>query len=648
MPAKEGDAVDGVVLQIGAQFLNSVTALTKVEEDDFSRKASLSYADVKHLQDQIAVASLRLRYIENATRPINRLPSAVLLKIFHILQNSPPYSLQWVVVTRVCSQWRKFALSASALWSSIPLRAKGGSTLIDLFLARSGNTPLTIIFAQDPVGDNYSITRVQSYLRGLRNIVNNASDRIERLVMEPQFPIDDLLRADRLGQTLGQELSRLLLSPSAGPGLMSTVSNTIENTFLKLFSESMPQAQHLELWSEAVPYLLRRPDPLKHLTVLELSQIKIEPSNMDSLVFSKVLAVLDASRGSLRRIVLAGVELRDDLHSQLADGDSSLPLPISLSCLESIEIGDWELQGSLARFLQQLRVPPSASKCIWGSSLAPTAIGPFILPSSESDSPGIHVISRIVLSSTARTDMVAFHKGSLYINGSLSFEDYSPLLNDLSQFQSVHELVLTPLLTPLTVEDWTHLFRLLPNIRKIKVRDAETSRLVRALRKDTDGNEIYLPLPHLVEFDIKYSICEIGEPWKELLENESTTEVSSMVIFLTLLARERAQAGASFGRLGRIHLRLDSRVSDFHDMAPLLGDLRPCVSRLDCSYGDDSYSLTVEERAERKKEEKDEWYLVLKEFDGIWPTKAVYFLRSPSDSSGGNFGLKSFASGHLA
>ncbi|RXW11261.1 hypothetical protein EST38_g14594, partial [Candolleomyces aberdarensis] len=466
MPSKGGDFVDDFVLQIGAQFLNSVTALTKVEEDDFSRKASLSYADVKHLQDHLAVASVRLRYVENAIRPISRLPSAVLLKIFHVLQNSPPYSLQWVVVTRVCSQWRKFALSAPALWSSIPLRAKGGSTLIELFLTRSSNTPLTIIFAQDPLGDNYSITRVQSYLRGLRNIVNNAADRIERLVMEPQFPIDDLLRADRLGQTLGQELSRVLLTPSAGPDLLNTISNTMENTFAKLFSESMPQARHLELWAEAVPYLLRRPDPLKHLTVLELSQIKIEPSNMDSLAFSKVLAVLDASRGSLRRIVLAGVELRDDLQSQFADGDSSLPPPIALSSLESIEIGDWELQGSLARFLQRLRLPPSASKCIWGTRLAPNAIGPFILPSSETDSPGNHAISRIVLSSTARADMIAFHKGSLYINGNLSFEDYSPLLNDTSQFQSVHGLVLTPLSTPLTVEDWTHLFRLLPNIRK--------------------------------------------------------------------------------------------------------------------------------------------------------------------------------------
>jgi hypothetical protein len=251
--------------------------------------------------------------------------------------------------------------------------------------------------------------------------------------------------------------------------------------------------------------------------------------------------------------------------------------------------------------------------------------------------------------------MIAFHKGSLYINGSLSFEDYSPLLTYPSTSQFVRELVLTPLLAPLTTEDWTRLFRLLPNIRKIKVRDAEASRLLRALRKGADGDDVdetghQLPLPNLTDFDIKYSIPR--RPWKELVENESTTEVWSMVVLLTLLARERAQGAVRFGpgKLMRIHLRIDSRVIDLHDIAALIEQLREWVSWLDCSSGD-SYSLKAEEQVERRKEQQDDWYLVMKEFDGIWPTNAVYFLRSPSnkeDPESSNFGLRAFAAGHLA
>ena len=71
-----------------------------------------------------------------------------------------------------------------------------------------------------------------------------------------------------------------------------------------------------------------------------------------------------------------------------------------------------------------------------------------------------------------------------------------------------------------------------------------------------------------------------------------------MVMILTLLARKHATCSPRIntnGMLKRIHLRIDSRVTDLEKMAALLGQLREWVSCLNCSLGDDACSLTARE-----------------------------------------------------
>ncbi|KAF5335570.1 hypothetical protein D9611_012119 [Ephemerocybe angulata] len=661
------ESAAGDLVQLADALLEKVQALTRVEETARGRNAALNLIDVRMLQDRLAIISRNLLLITNTSRPgtINRLPTNVVVQIFSHLQRLPlqssrsyfpPLFLKWIAITHVCTYWRDTALSTPSLWTNIYLHAKGGIPLVDAFITRSHERHLTLYMGRGPWRTD-SIGQIQAWSRVLRRAISTAGTRVDRIILEPGFPIDDILRADQMSQKLGEGLFKAVASFSSARPLdaPNPLTTSTDETITGFLTCSIPGIRHLDLSSCPIHYILRRHEPFKHLTTLRLVQACDEkhtvPGSQLPVGFDDIIRVVTASRKSLRHLTLVGLPFCTGTAPPM-DG-----APITLEALESIELGDWPSNNVLAAFTHRIEVPHTASRCIWGTGLQdPTSLTlyPFLQCANQGKRPDSNaqsgdashpktIIVRIFLGSVPGGDMLTYKNGTLYINGDIPFSLYSTLFVDpLKQpLASVTDLVLTSLTTPITVPEWASVFESLPGIVNLKVRDAEASRLLRALKLTPSA------LPCLANIDIQYSEQVYGSSKGNLdpLDVQYSTEPLSLTTLLLAVVLQRtsdadAEAsrtqhshGVREGLLKRVFLRLGSRGkwldwdvdvdNVFKRMARFKGMRATCLSKPNSMIED----------SERVREEQDRWYLTMKEMDGVWPTKAVYFTRM-LDTSG--------------
>lgn len=119
----------------------------------------------------------------NPCSPINRLAPELLTRIFLALKDPGHLAvavtsdekresrLQWIWITHVCTYWREVALAFTRLWSDLTdvnLRNLG---LVEAFLKRSENSPLTVILATTDLEDySHSIALVLSHVHRVRTL----------------------------------------------------------------------------------------------------------------------------------------------------------------------------------------------------------------------------------------------------------------------------------------------------------------------------------------------------------------------------------------------------------------------------------------------------------------------------------------------
>ncbi|KAJ3542665.1 hypothetical protein NMY22_g3425 [Coprinellus aureogranulatus] len=617
-------------LELASSLLKYVQQLTEVEETN--RFDPLSYADAIKLQIMLAIVSRDLRYIANVAKPggVNRLPNTILAKIFQDLVDLPmnnssesllysPPSLRWLAITHVCTHWRKVARSTPALWTHILLHAKGGADLVDAFISNSGDLPLTVTLGRS--GRSIaSIPRIQAYRRDLRRVVNAVPHRITRLIVEPGFPIDDVLRADRLGQKLTAELSQALPTFLRGVAATSTASpsSSIGDSLSMLFRSPSAQLRCLELCGG--PVISQMLDPgtsFQHLKVLQLIQSDPRGETTGPLPLTKLLTMTANLKSSLQRLILVGLAFSTDL----SNTPQPEPQRILLESLDYLEVGAWQSNEMVARFLSHIDIPSTTASCIWGDEL------------EEVSSRGFHPFFRqhpgnvhsIVLGSVPGGNMIGLRDGVLFINGAIPFPMFSSMFAE--KVMSVEKLVLVPLINPPSLPEWCRLFELLPDIRIIEVRDADPGRLLRALRLKPG-------LPRLAELDLRYSDRRWSEAEFDPLGVRYATEPPSVAALLCSVASHRdSQALADTipqtRRLERVYVRFDSRVIEVPDWEP---ELEAIFDRMREHVGNVLYFKhkwglwdAATEEAERKKEIENGWYLVTRLFEGVWPTKAAFF-----------------------
>ncbi|KAI5825413.1 hypothetical protein K523DRAFT_332104 [Schizophyllum commune Tattone D] len=139
---------------------------------------------IEELEDRTRRLQEALLRARNFQSPANKLPAEVLAIIFDLvrihhddfLPQWPDWtSLDWLVVTHVCSRWRAVALNLPYLWSTIDLCHEFSADAGRTFLARSCGRPLQVFFSSRELGHSEQDIRV------LQDILHDHVECLEQL-----------------------------------------------------------------------------------------------------------------------------------------------------------------------------------------------------------------------------------------------------------------------------------------------------------------------------------------------------------------------------------------------------------------------------------------------------------------------------------
>ncbi|KAF8972088.1 hypothetical protein BDZ97DRAFT_2070702 [Flammula alnicola] len=568
----------------------------------------VSQQEIQQVEKNLLASIALARSLTNAARPVNRIPSTALVRIFAFVQEG-----DWLAPSPTAD----IAQNSPALWTQLHIQAIPRH--VQYFLDQSFPSPLRVFCGTPnknatPLEFMYDTAAKSTH--ALRCLCDHL-ERIEELHFLSTFPVDLVLQKDRF--------SRLILPSLSSRRLPSSHLSSPTQTFdilSELFSHPAPLMLKLSLHGISITYMLNSATRYTTLTHLALYNQVRSNEQMDQFSdLDRLLDVLQATSRSLQSLIL----VRADISSNSREiGAQSKYRIISLPALRSIEIGDWVTNGHVAYFLAHLGIPGKAKRCIWGSDLKYLSSILFSIDvetAQRKERGWDSDINRVVFTSAKGGEMAGIYNRTVYIQGGLDFLSIYPLFRDQPQiFQKVEELCLTPIPSQVipTAEEYRLLFTMLPNVRRLVMYDMDVtdilqvlglynSRTLREVAQDT-------VFPELREFDIRFSKQTDTSQRLDGLGKEFRTSLLSIVIGLTKLAQGRAKIGCGFEKMS-LDLGFRSLTGDARDdCMELLPHLERWVSKVEVNNEADSSNIA--------KEDADG--LVSTILKGIWPTNASH------------------------
>jgi hypothetical protein len=283
-----------------------------------------SEASGEHERTEEHLRSLFQR--RNSLSPVNRLPIELLALVFSMVQaHWREFSNSWMVVTRVCQQWRTVALNSPSLWKCIKF---GSPRLAKEMITRAKGLPLFIFF------DDRSWPSFDE--------VRDAIGSIRLLEVCMQYP-EQVSALNRMSSDILWDLRSMNLSTSTGEG---------EDPICLPESETTPELRILTLSGGTFEWDVVPEAPSK-LTVFDISFCPVGIPN-------------DVLRNFLRSASqLEIISLPCFLPDDMSDFDErSIHLPhLCLVTLSGTAV-------SLAEFLSHLEPAPCARLILNGSDLS--------------------------------------------------------------------------------------------------------------------------------------------------------------------------------------------------------------------------------------------------------------------------------------
>ena len=588
---------------------------------------------VHRLERTLRASLILVERLKNEAQWINRMPRAILSKIFQLIRGDPvfdapkplyhsripDYRLQWIFITHVCKHWRVVAHDTPTLWNTI--NVLDNPALIQIFLDKSLPLSLDVSFGRWPKDIVYYPIDSRKALRALRLIGQNM-DRVGGLHLFSTYPAEEVVQADKFSRFVVPSLSiaRRPSEPQSSP------SNDGGDLFSEFFSTLMPNIQKLSLHGSPVSSFLRssvRPTTLTHLALYEQpGWHENQTSHVTDL--DQVLDLLHAVSATLRHLILVRAGPRSGLFADATRRkDPSKRHPVILSSLKSIEIGDWPASGHIAHFLAHLNIPGSAKRCIWGPNLKYLSSTLFSIDTDtartnrrgwDSD------IKCVVLTCAPGGNMVGINEGTVYIRGDMDFQSIYPLFRDLSHiFFHVEELCLTP--TPQQVlpsdDEYRLLLEALPNVRRLSINDMDIGIILQALgvfKRRSDDVVHELILPELREVNIQYSTLNssVNGHLKDVLGVAYQNSVLSSIVGLAKVAQIRGKDECALDRVSMDWGSRSISVENNSDFVDVISRLERYVGRVDFELRDGGQNVTGTGGVG----------IVSKILEGMWPTIA--------------------------
>ncbi|OAX37680.1 hypothetical protein K503DRAFT_771267 [Rhizopogon vinicolor AM-OR11-026] len=277
MPRRTSAAIDHEIEVLQAQI-----AILNRREDDFVRILE----DMARLRDSVKAESVALASqiteLERQKKPINWLPSELLIQIFVSLAEDNSYtsadlaySPSPVIISQVCQKWRKLAFATSILWSRVSYRCrKWSASPVCAFMNRSGSSLLDLTFSPPPyrVDDVDAATDEKLASQGLLDALNPQLFRVRSITFECTFPASMRLMVATLVDNLHKlkSLRSLDLSfATLGPSFTHTPLLEWDELGRQNLPDRPSVLTHLRL--QQLPLLLIPSSLLRSVRTLELS-----------------------------------------------------------------------------------------------------------------------------------------------------------------------------------------------------------------------------------------------------------------------------------------------------------------------------------------------------------------------------------------
>lgn len=339
--------------------VSRVTCFLSLFLEFLTRIALSQLDDLETRLNEAISASQKLRAasksIQNSRLPIHTLPPETLATIFCMVQpqvtsvrpSSRKNYRDWFVFSHVCRYWRETAISCPSLWCHIDIHDsphKGlqfkllnpRRDLASTFLERCRYLPLTVYFSPSDADLENDMLPHTARLKELH--VSTCSQYFHGL--PPQMW--------NLCRSHAPSLESLVISFTAHQGGMN------DTALPELFLGHTPilkqlTLHHFSTWPN---------NQFKNLTRISLHH---QPDNRRY----PLEEFLDFLRLSPLVEELVLIDAGPNQDSIRPHDDHSVE-PLSLSCLKSIEIGEWKSCMTIAWFLTHLVIPRNTKCMIWG------------------------------------------------------------------------------------------------------------------------------------------------------------------------------------------------------------------------------------------------------------------------------------------
>ncbi|KAG0699253.1 hypothetical protein DFH29DRAFT_937507 [Suillus ampliporus] len=153
---------------------------------ELSARLQETTTSLAEVQSLLTRKTAQAHTVQNLLAPVSRLPDEILLAIFdEAVRSQEQGQVRRVEIAISCTShhWRQVAVNAPRLWDSFSIRAEVPVAVLQIYLSRSANIPLTIEFRERETAWPSADKRSMAHLGRALDVVSPSVPRWRRVIV---------------------------------------------------------------------------------------------------------------------------------------------------------------------------------------------------------------------------------------------------------------------------------------------------------------------------------------------------------------------------------------------------------------------------------------------------------------------------------